>query len=189
MTISFLKRKRQMATLIALIVTFAVASASYAALCVWRKPDQDIKKFYPGAQTYRTDLKKPTRANVAAIEKRLGTKLDSDETEFSFYRILRGGRQVGTVLTHLGRGQYGAIEIVVALDNNAKVTGVAIQRDRERQRAELRSDKFLDQFKGKTKNDPVRTGRDITPVRGAEQSSEVVAFSVRKLLIIYDVLN
>ncbi|MBI2843578.1 MAG: hypothetical protein HYX78_09270 [Armatimonadetes bacterium] len=174
---------------LAVALSVAATSSSYAALCVWRKPDQDIKEFFPGAETYKTEYKKPSGSQEKAIEKRIGTSLDPDESEFKFYRILNGGKQVGTILTHLGKGQFGAIEIVVALDNNAKIKGTAIQRDREKKRAELRSDKFLGQFRGKDKNDPIKTGQDINPVPGAEKSSETVAFSVRKLLVVYDILN
>jgi fumarylacetoacetate (FAA) hydrolase family protein len=67
-------------------------------------------------------------------------------------------------MTHLGKGQYGAIEVVVAIDNNGKVTGVGIQRDRERKRAEIRSDKFLGQFRGNTASDPIQVGKDIKPI-------------------------
>jgi len=170
-------------------MTAVFASSAFAALCVWRKPDEDIKKFFPGADTYKTEVKKPSKSQKAAIEKRLGAKLDSDEQEFKIYRIIDNKKTIGTILTHLGKGQYGAIEIVTALDNDGKVKGVGIQRDREKKRAELRSDKFLGQFKGKTVKDPVKTGKDIKAVPGAEKSSETVAFSVKKLLIINDELG
>lgn len=180
---------RRLAVAAAAVLSIALASSAFGALCVWRKPDQDIKQFYPGADTYRTDYKKVTSKQKVDIEKRIGTKLDPDESEFKFYYILKGDKQVGTILTHLGKGQYGAIEVVVALDNDGKVKGVGVQRDREKKRAELRSEKFLGQFKGKTKNDPIKTGADIKPVQGAEKSSETVAFSVRKLLHVLDILR
>ena len=174
---------------LAAVVAAAVSPAANAALCVWRKPDQDIKKFFSGAQTYKTEYKKPSSAEKKTIEKQIGRSLDPDESEFKFYRIIKDEKEIGTILTHLGKGQYGAIEIVVAVTDDGKVKGVAIQRDREKKRAELRSDKFLGQFKGKDKNDPIEVGKDIKPVPGAEKSSETVAFSVKKLLVIYDTLD
>ena len=167
------------------ILTLAVASTSFASLCVWRKPDQDIRQFFPTADTYKTEVKEPG-SKKSAIEKRIGRKLDADEQEFKFFRIIDGGKKIGTIMTHLGKGQYGAIEIVVAIDNAGKVKGVGIQRDREKKRAELRSDKFLGQFAGKTAGDPVAVGKDIKPVPGAEKSSDTVAFSVKKLLVLND---
>lgn len=48
-----------------------IATNAFASLCVWRKPDQDIKQFFPGADTYKTEIKNPG-SKRAAIEKRLG---------------------------------------------------------------------------------------------------------------------
>ena len=73
-------RFRRLVAQIAL-VGLAVAllhTTAEAALCVWRKPDQDIKAFFPGADTYRTDFR-TLGSKRAAIEKRLGVKL-ADET-------------------------------------------------------------------------------------------------------------
>jgi len=167
------------------VLVLAIATNAFASLCVWRKPDQDIKQFFPGADTYKTEIKSPG-SKRAAIEKRLGRKLDADESEFKFYRIIDGGKTIGTIMTHLGKGEYGAIETVVAVDSSGKIKGVGIQRDREKKRAELRGDKFLGQFDGKTASDPLQVGKDIKPIPGAEQSSEAVAFSVKKLLVVYD---
>src|SRR3954471_22378570 len=89
-----------------LTTLFVMPRQARAAICVWRKPDADIKTFFPGAESYRTDLK-PVGAHRAAIERALGVRLDSDEGDFKFYRILAGERRVGTVLTHLGKGRYG----------------------------------------------------------------------------------
>ncbi len=176
------------ALLAGFLLTFAGAPAS-AALCVWRKPDQDIKTFFPGADTYRTDLKS-VGSRRAAIEKRLGARLDPDETEFKLYRVLDGGRQVGTIMTHLAKGQYGAIEVVVAVDNQGVVKGVGIQRDRERARKALRSEAFLGQFRGKKVSDSFEVGKTIQPAaKDAEVASRAVAFSVKKLLIILDELG
>lgn len=188
MTLTRIRKRRIVITAVAVVLTAVMSTNAFAALCVWRKPDQDIKKFFPGADTYKTDVKDPSKKKTV-IEKRIGRSLDSDEQEFKLYRVINGGKKVGTIMTHLGKGQYGAIEIVVALDNNGKVKGVGIQRDREKKRTELRSEKFLGQFKGKDINDPVAVGKDIKPVPGAEKSSDTVAFSVKKLLVIYDELG
>src|ERR1700694_4654775 len=97
------------ALLLALAALLAFSRAARAAICVWRKPDADIKRFFPGADSYRTDLKAVGSRRVA-IERGIGARLDPDESDFKFYQILGGNRRVGTVLTHLGKGRYGAIE-------------------------------------------------------------------------------
>jgi hypothetical protein len=178
------------ALLLALAAVLAFARDARAAICVWRKPDADIKLFFPGAQSYRTDLK-AIGAKRTAIERAIGARLDPDESDFKFYRILSGDRLVGTVLTHLGKGRYGAIEVVIALDASGVVRGVRLQVVREPNgiKRQLTGDGFLGQFEGKRAGDAIEIGRDIRPVPGAEQSSETVAFSVRKMLLVHQALG
>ena len=180
------------ALLMAGVMMLLAAGEAMAALCVWRNPDADIKEFFGGG-TYRTLLVR-VGAQKAAIERAIGTSLDPDENELRFWPVMRGGRRVGTVATHLGRGDYGAIEVVMALEHpaggRARVKAVKIQRDRERFRAQLRSDTFLRQFVGKTAANPITVGRDIKPAHAnAMQGSRIVALSVKKLLVAYEALD
>jgi hypothetical protein len=166
----------------------AAVVPAQASLCVWRKPDQDIKEFFPGAESYKTELKS-VGDKGKAIEKLIGAKLDPDEHEFKFFRIIKDKKTIGTVMTHLGKGQYGAIEVVVAFKNDGKIIGVEIQRDREKKRKELRSEDFLGQFKGKTAKSALTVGNDIKLVEGARESSEAVAFAVKKLAVAFSELG
>jgi hypothetical protein len=165
----------------------ALGNNTYASLCVWVNPDRDIKNFFPGADSYSTDLKKFTPEQEAAIERRIGSKLDPDENEFKFYRVKKQTRIVGTVLSHQARGKYGAVQTVIAIGNDGKIIGVHVQRHREP--TNLNQDSFLNQFKGKTTNDPIAVGADIQAIAGYDQSSQAVAFSVKKILAIFDVLG
>jgi len=88
----------------------------FAAICVWRKPDADIQTFFPGATSYRTDLRPVGQCAALPSSALSGPGWIRTRVDFKFYRILAGDRSVGTVLTHLGKGRYGAIEVVIALD-------------------------------------------------------------------------
>jgi len=164
-----------------------VAGSAFAALCVWVNPDRDIKNFFPGAKSYTTEVKKYTKAQQQAIEKRIGGRLDPDENEFKFYRVKKDGAIVGTVLTHQARGKYGAVQTVVGIGNDGKVIGVYVQRHREP--ANLNTASFLKQFNGKDADDPLEVGTDITAINGHDKSSQAVAFSVKKILVVHDVLS
>jgi len=164
-----------------------LAGSAYASLCVWVNPDRDMKKFFPGADSYSTEVKKFTPEQSAAIEKRIGSKMDPDENEFKFYRVKKQGRVVGTVLSHQARGQYGAVQTVIAISKDEKIIGVHVQRHREP--TNLNQESFLNQFEGKTPSDPIEIGRDIKAIPGYDQSSQAVAFSAKKILVIFDVLG
>jgi Na+-translocating ferredoxin:NAD+ oxidoreductase RnfG subunit len=158
-----------------------------AALCVWLNPDRDIKAFFPGAGSYSTEVRRHNREQQADIEARTGGKLDPDENEFRFYRVRKGRQVVGTVLTHQARGRYGAVQVVVAIGNDRKVIGVYVQRHREP--TNLNTDSFLKQFVGRTASDPIAIGKDVTAIKGHETSCAAVSLSVKKVLVVHEVLG
>lgn len=178
-----------------LAVLLLLAGAASASLCVWRQPDTDIAGIF-GSGSYKTIFLGISDAQKARIEKRLGFKLDDDETQFKFFPVFKGKQRAGTVMTHAGKGQFGAVEVVVAVvpgDSGPVVKEVRIQRDREKAKAALRSREFLGQFKGMGSNDDFRMTKDESGLRpaakGAEKSSQAVANAVRKLLVVYDELG
>lgn len=180
-----------------IVISFSlfVVSLLSAGVCIWRFPDKDIKTLFPQATGYKTEVITFIKAKQEKIEDQLGAKLDDDETKFNFYRIYNETSKIGLVLTHSVKGQYGVIEVVIGLQSKIDtlikspvyyVSGVLIQRDREVKSKDLKSDKFLGQFIGTT----VKNKFDkIKPVGGAEKSSRAIAFSVKKLLIVQQVLD
>ncbi len=192
LTFAALKRSRTLTVLALLAALGLAAGEAFASLCVWRNPGTDIQEIFGGG-TYRTVVVN-VGGQKAAIEQAIGTSLDSDETQLKFWPVIQNGRRIGTVASHLGKGDYGAIEVVVAIvdppDGPAKIKEVRIQRDRERYRQQLRSDTFLNQFKGKQAGSSLTVGDDIQAAHpDAVRSSRVVALSVKKLLVAYDKLG
>jgi len=192
-----MRKTRWLRTLLALTTVVALSTLivgdALAALCVWRNPDTDIKDFFGGGGTYRTVLAK-VGSQKTTIEQAIGTKLDADETELKFWPVIQNGKRVGTVSSHLGKGDYGAVEVVMAIvdppNAPAKIKAVRIQRDRERYREALRSSTFLNQFNGKTAQSALQVGQDIQPAHpSAVKASKVAALSVKKLLVAYDQLG
>jgi hypothetical protein len=172
-----------------------LAGSGMASLCVWRQPDADISDIF-GSGSYKTVFADITDAQKQKIEKRLGSPLDADETQFKYFPVFKGTKRAGTVMTHVGKGQFGAIEVVVAVvkgDSGPIIKDVRIQRDREKAKAALRGKEFLDQFKGMSANDNFRISNDESGLKpaapGAEKASQAVATAARKLLIVYDELG
>jgi hypothetical protein len=179
----------------AVLLALVLAGSALASLCVWRQPDADISGIF-GSGSYKTVFADITDSLKLKIEKRLGIALDADETQFKYFPVFKGTKRVGTVMTHAGKGQFGAIEVVVAVvagDSGPVIKEVRIQRDREKAKAALRSKDFLGQFKGMTASDEFRVTSDgpgiRTAVKGAEKASQAVATAARKLLIVYDELG
>ena len=172
-----------------------LSGSALASLCVWRQPDADISDIF-GSGSYKTVFADITDAQKQQIEKRLGFPLDADETQFKYFPVYKGEKRVGTGMTHACKGQFGAIEVVVAVvegDTAPVIKDVRIQRDREKAKAALRGKEFLRQFKGMTANDEFLITNDESGLRsaaeGAEKASQAVATAARKLLIVYDELG
>ena len=179
-------------SILGLLLTAGAASAS---LCVWRQPDADIAGIF-GSGSYKTVFTDISDSLDRKIEKRLGFALDPDETQFKYFPVFKGTERVGTVMTHAGKGQFGAIEIVTAVvtgDSGPVIKEVRVQRDREKAKAALRSKEFLGQLKGMSANDDFRMTSDESGLKpaakGAEKASQAIATAARKLLIVYDELG
>ena len=185
-------RSGGLSRVIALSLPFLLAGTAAASLCVWRQPDSDISGIF-GSGSYKTVFADITDAQKTKIEKRLGFSLDADETQFKYFPVFKGTKRVGTVMTHAGKGQFGAIEVVVAVvegDSGPVIKEVRIQRDREKAKAALRGKEFLGQFTGMGLADAFKVGDDLKAAqKGAEKASQAVATAARKLLIVYDELG
>ena len=154
-----------------------------------------MERLFPAARDYRTRTIKMTPERIAAIERQLGEKLEeSERREFDLYEITGGtaggAATLGTVLALAGKGEYGAIEVVIGVDGAGKMVGAYVQRVRERSSKALQSPEFLGQFAGKTKNDGFDIDRSIKPASpDALAASRVVASVIRKMLVLHDVLS
>lgn len=158
------------------------------AKCPWRDPEKDMRAFFPGATAYRTDLLPLSRYRAAILAK-LGPGVPLETNVFYAYRVLRGERVVGTVLVRRAAGEYGAIELVLGVDDGGRVVGARIQRQREpRATGEvITSTSWLGAFRGKTADSAWKLGADVPAVpEQARQSAATVVRAARSLLIEYE---
>ena len=181
---------------LALVLLIAVwTEILFADVCVWRDPERTMQKIFPQARDYRTLTLPMTPARISAIEKLLGEKLDeSEKKEFNFYEIngvVAGKPQaIGTILALAGRGEYGVIEVVIGIDTTSRISGVYVQRSRERVTRAIEAPAFLEQFRGKTKNDSLDVGKAIKPASAeSDKASRVISATIRKMLVFHDVLH
>ena len=173
-------------------VVLLTACEALASLCVWRNPDADHPGVLRGG-SYRHGAGQRGQQE-GGIEAAIGTSLDPDETQLKFWPVIRNGQRVGTVASHLGKGDYGAIEVLIAIvdppDGPPKIKAITIQRDREKYRSALRSNAFLGQFAGKQAASALTVGVDITAAHpSAVKASRVVALSAKKMLVAYEKLG
>lgn len=160
-----------------------------ADVCVWRDPERTMAKIFSEASDYKTITKIISTEKKEIIEKRLQDVLTPGESKDWIYYEITGspGDTLGYILADAEKGEYGVIEIVMGISPDGKVKEIYIQRAREKDK-EFKSNDFLQQFIGKTINDPIQINNDIK-ITNESLAVKTVILGVRKMLIFYDELS
>lgn len=156
-----------------------------APLCPWREPELDLQRFFPGATRYETETRILSGLRME-LAQRLGRTPTGDENALRLYEVYREDLRLGTILTRRVKGEYGGIEIVLALDTHRAVRGVRLQRLREPESiaAALQNTNWLAGFVNKRTEDAWRLGDDVPAVPSeAEASAAAIVEGARSLLI------
>jgi hypothetical protein len=160
-----------------------------APLCPWREPAADLAAFFPAADRHETEIRilSGLRPELA---RRLGRQASAEENAIHLHHVFHETHRLGTVVVRRVKGEYGAIELVLAVDSTGAIRGLRLQRQREPEAlaAALTSETWLAAFGGKTVRDELQAGRDLPDVpSNALVSTRAVTQGVRELLILLDV--
>jgi len=159
-----------------------------APMCPWREPEVDRLAFFPGS----TRLQKETRIlshQRVDLAANLGRPVAADENALHRFLIFAEQELLGTILTRRIKGEYGGIEIVLAVDTNAAVCGLRFQRAREPDPVmqALESPGWLAALKGKRAHDNWELGRGVPDLPDeARESGRQITDGVRSLLILLE---
>ena len=155
-----------------------------APMCPWRQPVADMAAFFPGATNYRTETLILT-SHFREFKTLLGRLPTPDENPLYVHRVFANSRQIGSVVTRRVKGEYGAMEIVLAI-KDGEVTGLRIQRMREPAHiARALGAAWLQSFVGKTMNSDWNIGVHIPAL--AQTSARAIVEGARNSLILHEV--
>jgi hypothetical protein len=103
-----------------------------APMCPWRNPETDLPRLFPEASRFevQTRVLSGLRAELA---KRLGRLPTGDENALRVYCVYKADRLMGELVTRRVKGTFGAIELVIGVDNGGRLKGILVQRLREPQ--------------------------------------------------------
>jgi high-affinity iron transporter len=168
------------------VVIGGLAAGSVRAEAVYRTPRQTLTEFFPRSQRVRY-LRFPVDA---ALRERLTHRLGygPGRAEYAFYMATTGNHVDGYALIDDEPGQSEPITFAVQLTPDGTTVRTEILIYREPRGDEVRSRRFLEQLRGKTVRQPVRTGVDIDAVSGATISSRSLTAGVRRALVLFDEL-
>lgn len=148
----------------------------YAAVgCDLNDPDRDVKRLFPDSTGYKTIYvsisKKGGDALLQEIERRLGDKFkglyETIDVPYTMYQIYQGKDLIGYIHGVNQKGQYGGIQVFLALDLEGNIRGFYFQKMTSQNAGLFRNPKFGQQFIGLNLKDfynyDVATGLETPP--------------------------
>jgi Na+-translocating ferredoxin:NAD+ oxidoreductase RnfG subunit len=170
---------------LALSVTCGVAASGTASAKVFASQNQALAEAFPDATRIDRDTRVLRALDVSRIEELVRTKLQSKvivlHTAYKEDEVLGYAH----IDVHTVRTKPEAFMVV--LDPSGRVRSVRILAFHE-PLDYLPTDRWYDQFVGKTREDPLRVGRDVHGVVGATLSARAAADGVRRMLAYWEVL-
>jgi hypothetical protein len=157
-----------------------------APLCPWRDPASDLKQFFPDANRNEVETRILSGQRIELAE-RLGRTPTGDENALHVWRVYAGESLLGSVLTRRVKGEYGVIELVLAVEPNGSVRGVRLQRLREPEPISqaLQNPNWLRSFEGRRAESSWKLGADIPGVPAEVcASATAIIEGTRSLLIL-----
>jgi hypothetical protein len=149
-----MKTKTILAALLALLL---FAPAAFAAVgCDLNDPDRDVARLFPDSTGYRTSYvsidKRGGEPLLRRVEQRLGDRFrgiyETIDVPYTVYDILKGKQKVGYIHGVNQKGEFGGIQVFVALDLDGKIKAFYIQKMTSQWAKKLRDPQFGKQFVG-----------------------------------------
>jgi hypothetical protein len=148
----------------------------YAAVgCDLNDPDRDVKRLFPESTGYKTiyvSIKdKGGDALLEEIERRLGDKFkglyETIDVPYTMYQIFKGKDLIGYIHGVNQKGQYGGIQVFLALDLEGNIRAFYFQKLTSKNAGLFRDSKFGQQFIGLNLKDfynySIVTGQETPP--------------------------
>ena len=144
-------------TILALLLLLATAFPSFGAVgCDLNDPDRDVARLFPDSTGYRTVYaaidKRGGEQLLRRVEKRLGDRFhgiyETIDVPYTIYEIYAGKRRIGYIHGVNQKGEFGGIQVFVALDLKGKIRAFYIQKMTSQWAKKLRGETFGRQFVG-----------------------------------------
>jgi hypothetical protein len=187
---------------------YLIISPLFAAVgCDLNDPDRDVKRLFPDSTGYKTlyvsIAQKGGEALLREVEARLGDRFqglyETIEVPYTMYQVFRGKELIGYIHGVNQKGQYGGIQVFLALDLEGTIRAFYFQKLTSQHAKSLRDAKFGQQFVGLSLKDfydydivtrqttgERRVGRIQNPAPEAESDFRAALRAAKKNLILVD---
>jgi len=174
---------RPLAAVLAVVVVMSVAAPTAAEVFYAR--DEALALAFPGNTSVEARTAFLTSEQVAAVERRMGTGLESHL--FHYYVGRRDGVVTGyaVIETHVVRTLPETFLVVLTPEGVVeRVTLLAFYEPREY----MPSKRWISQFDGRASDAGWRLGHDIHGISGATLTATAVPRALQKILLFYDLV-
>lgn len=185
-------------------ILFLTSRIAWAAVgCDLNDPDRDVARLFPESTGYKTFYVSIRQHGgdklLQKIEAELGDKFhglyETIDVPYTIYGILAGKKKIGYIHGVNQKGQFGGIQVFLALDLEGRIKAFYIQKMTSQYAAKVRSENFGNQFVGLTLKDferyDVATGKASgkvdeirNPAPGAESDFLAALRAAKKNLIL-----
>jgi thiamine biosynthesis lipoprotein len=148
--------------------------------------DEALALAFPEGVAVEARTVTATKEEVKALETRLGRK--GLAPKFAYFAGRKGGKLLGYAVITEARGKSQPFTYMVAADPKGTITTVELLAYRESHGGEIRQRRFLDQFKGKNHESPLKLRSDIHNISGATISCRSITDGIRAVLACLDML-
>jgi len=148
-------------SVLALILVIASTAAWGAVGCDLNDPDRDVARLFPESTGYKTSyvsiIQKGGEPLLKKVETRLGDTFhgiyETIDVPYTIYEIFAGKKKIGYIHGVNQKGQFGGIQVFVALDLEGRIKAFYIQKMTSKHAGKLRDVNFGKQFLGLTLKD------------------------------------
>lgn len=162
-------------------------AADIGPVQVFLTAEEGRRRIFPGADVFQSDARAISASLQARLQRDVGSPFHADTLRvhlaYDEHRQLLGYTVVGEQI-----GKYRPITFIVGIDPEFKVRGVAVLVYRESRGGQVRRQRFLRQYRGKSTDDPIRLNRDIINITGATMSVRALNVGVRRILAVTEML-
>ena len=144
------------------LLSLVMAVPAFGAVgCDLNDPDRDVARLFPDSSGYRTYYaaidKRGGEPLLRKVEKRLGDRFhglyETIDVPYTIYEVYSGKKKAGYIHGVNQKGQFGGIQVFVALDMEGRIKSFYIQKMTSQWAKKLRDPGFGRQFVGLTLKD------------------------------------
>lgn len=143
------------------------------------------RELFPSLASVETDTL--ILDDAALAKARALTRLPVEEKRVVFERILSKDGTAGYIYRGRELGKVELMDFAVSLDTEGRVRKVLLTAYRESIGGEVKSRRFMGQFKGKHSGSSLQLNRDIDGITGATLSSRAITAGVRKAVCFWKI--